>query len=224
MSIRVTKCVLDHFPEGGSRKLALLCLADYCDDSGGTCYPSIATLARRMCCSEQQARRHVHGLIKDGYVSVEPGTEHGGGRLSRHYRIAIQRLSTTTRDSPTTDDSPTMDGSRGLSPVIVEGYHPWEPIRHRTINEPSIIDALFAEFWKAYPKKVGKPNALKAFRRIKPDRGYLDAMLVAITRQSASTQWQQASGQYIPHPSTWLNDERWKDASITELQPRRVAI
>lgn len=69
--------VLDHFPIGGTRKLTLLCLADHANDAGGNCYPSIRHIAGRLRCSEDQARRQVHALIDDGYVSVEPGTEGG---------------------------------------------------------------------------------------------------------------------------------------------------
>jgi hypothetical protein len=32
---------------------------------------------------------------------------------------------------------------------------------------------------------------------------------LALQRQSA--QWQRDDGQFIPHPSTWLNGRRWED-------------
>ncbi|QCL83891.1 hypothetical protein CFBP5875_04565 [Agrobacterium pusense] len=84
----------------------------------------------------------------------------------------------------------------------------------------------FDEFWEAYPRKVGKPNAFKAWKRLKPD---LDAVLAALKRQKASEQWSKDDGQFIPHPTTWLNRAGWDDAvagekpvvSPEELEARR---
>ena len=36
-------------------------------------------------------------------------------------------------------------------------------------------------------------------------------MLAAIEKQKQSAQWQDNGGQFIPHPSTWLNQRRWED-------------
>lgn len=70
-------------------------------------------------------------------------------------------------------------------------------------------DPGFQVFWSAYPKKVGKPAAEKAFARLKTDQAMLDLMLEAIAIQKRSRQWQDT--QYIPHPTTWLNQRRWED-------------
>lgn len=69
----------------------------------------------------------------------------------------------------------------------------------------------FGEFWSAYPRKVGKDAARKAFAKRKPDAELLAKMLAAVAIQAKSTQWQRDGGQYIPHPSTWLNEGRWND-------------
>lgn len=75
---------------------------------------------------------------------------------------------------------------------------------------------LFAEFWQAYPKKVGKGAAEKAFVKLKPGNALLKAMLSAVEAQKQSAQWQREGGQYIPNPATWLNQRRWEDE--TEVQ------
>ena len=69
----------------------------------------------------------------------------------------------------------------------------------------------FGEFWAAYPRKVGKDAARKAFAKRKPDAELLAKMLAAVAVQAKSAQWQRDGGQYIPHPSTWLNEGRWDD-------------
>ena len=66
----------------------------------------------------------------------------------------------------------------------------------------------FDRFWKAYPRKVGKQTALKAFRKVNTP---LETLLNAIEVQKRSKQWQKDNGQFIPHPTTWLNQWRWED-------------
>lgn len=74
----------------------------------------------------------------------------------------------------------------------------------------------FEKFWSAYPKKVGKKSARKAFDRAKMP---VETLLSAIERQKCSTQWSKDNGQYIPNPATWLNQGRWDD----ELVPAGIA-
>lgn len=76
---------------------------------------------------------------------------------------------------------------------------------------------LFEEFWAAFPRKVGKDAALRAFEKRKPDRALLDRMLAAIAAQRASPDWQKDGGQFIPHPTTWLNQGRWDDQPVEPL-------
>lgn len=68
----------------------------------------------------------------------------------------------------------------------------------------------FDAFWKAYPKKVGKLNAKKAWAKAKtkPD---LPTLLSAIEKQKQSINWTKDNGQYIPNPATWINGGRWDD-------------
>lgn len=68
----------------------------------------------------------------------------------------------------------------------------------------------FDQFWKAYPKKVGKGAARKAFEKW-DCKGKITVILKAIEQQRACEQWRKDKGQFIPHPATWLNQERWMD-------------
>lgn len=74
----------------------------------------------------------------------------------------------------------------------------------------------FEKFWNQYPRKVSKKKALVAWIRIKPDETTLKQILAALTAQMKSEQWQKDDGRFIPHPTTWLNGERWNDESKKE--------
>jgi hypothetical protein len=79
-------------------------------------------------------------------------------------------------------------------------------------------DDGFATFWREYPRKVAKPQALKAWKKIKPASHIFADLMAGLERQKAGEQWQKDGGQFIPHPATWLNARRWEDE-----QPLAVA-
>ncbi len=67
----------------------------------------------------------------------------------------------------------------------------------------------FDVFWKEYPKRVGKKDAEKAFRKINPN--LMETILSALDKAKKSSSWQKDGGQFIPNPATWLNGKRWED-------------
>ena len=69
----------------------------------------------------------------------------------------------------------------------------------------------FAEFWTAYPRKIGKEAARKAWRHINPTADHHTKILAAINTAINCEQWQRDNGRYIPNPATWLNQGRWDD-------------
>lgn len=87
------------FPGTGTELLTMLACADWCNDSGGSLFPSIATVAQRTRVSESQARRNMHALIEGGWLEVVGNAKGGlakGGRAGapRHYQLNVQRLRT----------------------------------------------------------------------------------------------------------------------------------
>lgn len=70
----------------------------------------------------------------------------------------------------------------------------------------------FEKFWERYPRKVAKKNAEKAWNKIKLTDELFESIMQALDRQRRSDQWTKDNGQFIPHPATWLNQERWNDA------------
>jgi hypothetical protein len=71
--------------------------------------------------------------------------------------------------------------------------------------------ADFLRFWDAYPRKVAKREALKAWEKLAPDATLLQTMLDALEWQRLSPQWLKDDGKYIPYPQNWLAKARWED-------------
>lgn len=80
----------------------------------------------------------------------------------------------------------------------------------------------FTEFWKAYPRKVGKGAAQKSWDKLKPD---LDQVLAALAWQTKQESWTKDRGQFIPNPGTYLNQKRWEDEKpATTSTFQRIAL
>lgn len=73
------------------------------------------------------------------------------------------------------------------------------------------LDENFSRFWSAYPRRVGRGAALKAWEKVNPSDELTQLILDAVKAQSQSEQWSRDNGAFIPHPSTWLNQTRWLD-------------
>ena len=80
----------------------------------------------------------------------------------------------------------------------------------------------FDVFWAAYPRKTGKEIARQSWKRLADPVATLDLILKALAWQTVSADWNKDNGQFIPMPSTYLNQGRWQDEpfqrhSITQL-------
>jgi len=78
----------------------------------------------------------------------------------------------------------------------------------------------FELWYQAYPKKVAKEAASKAWSKQKKIMPTLGDMLKALDRQKLSTEWLNNGGKFIPYPATYLNQGRWAD----EVQTANIEI
>ena len=69
----------------------------------------------------------------------------------------------------------------------------------------------FEKFWEAYPKKVAKQAAVKAFAKLSPSEATLNVILAGVRKWSETKQWLNDGGEFIPNPATFLNGARWED-------------
>jgi hypothetical protein len=71
----------------------------------------------------------------------------------------------------------------------------------------------FDLFWEAYPRKKGKGAARKALQKARKKTPLAEILTgLKATRFSDDP-------QFIPHPATWLNEERWADQSEAPVGP-----
>jgi len=69
----------------------------------------------------------------------------------------------------------------------------------------------FENFWGEYPRRVGKKAAFKAWTSAVSDVEP-EVLINAVRKQLEAGQFQDL--KYTPHPSTWINGERWEDEIV----------
>lgn len=95
-------------------------------------------------------------------------------------------------------------------------------MKHANGQERRWADDAFSQWWKNYPRKVGKAAAQREWNKIRPTPELVEKMLTALEWQIAQPEWQDL--QYVPHGRTYLHNERWDDeppkrASVAKAEP-----
>jgi len=69
-------------------------------------------------------------------------------------------------------------------------------------------DICFKDFWSWYPRKTGKGAARKAYAKAVKTTKW---GIINVAVQNLANDPNLPEAQFIPHPSTWLNEGRWDD-------------
>lgn len=86
--------------------------------------------------------------------------------------------------------------------------------KERSESRPRETDPQngFDDFWDAYPRRTDKGHARKAFTTALKK---VDAPTIVGAAASFAVTCNGSDPKFIPHPSTWLNGERWSDETLT---------
>jgi len=148
------------------------------------------------------SRRTVIGIIQEleavGVIDVQ---RHRVGRVnlpSTYWLVSGEALSPVVQSPKSIDVAPIRTNEE------------------QSLEQSYEENPRFLLFWNDYPRKVGKKKAFEAFCKISPDDDMLAVMLSTLADQKESAQWQE--DRFIPHPSTWLNQQRWEDEVEAEKE------
>jgi len=196
----------------GNALLVFMALATHTGPGG--IHPSQATLCRESRLGVTVFRVALRELIDLGVASRVRRINAVGHRLSDGYELHFQGSmdgweslpsDSEHRESlPSDSEGPTLR-FRGLVPTVKE-----EPIK----KNPSIVSPdRFEEFWSLYPRKAGKQAArLKFAQAVK--RADVELIVEGARRFANDPNLPEA--QFIPHPTTWLNQGRWEDEPLPD--------
>jgi hypothetical protein len=195
--------------------------------SNGAAFPAIASIARICRLHPQTVRQALRVLVQHHLITREPRP--GTTPIYRLTPAAQWRPLTSMNGSPSEKDTPQSVSDAPPAKQIqdnpsekdaaegnpIEG-DPMKELPHSPPKGDSVRDTVSSssqveEIYAAYPKKVGRPAALRAIRRAL-DKCTFDFLLER-TRLFARTC--NSPAEYIPHPSTWFNQERFNDDPST---------
>ena len=160
---------------------------------------SINSLASRNNVGKDQIRTAIAELEECGYLTRQQSREDG-------------RFAETVWRTSDPSDLPSSENPTSENPTTKNTNPKEQQIKN---NERTHGDSPedFDLFWEAYPKKVDKGAALRAFKR-------------AIKRADSKAVIQGARGyaedpnlpekRYIKNPATWLNAEAWENPPLPE--------
>jgi hypothetical protein len=207
---------------GRSAFFVLGVLATY-GDRDGWCWPSLATLAKRIGVSRQAVSRQLTGLERLGYVETKHRTHASGGTASNVYRIIhdadLGSENDRNDDCEKADEGGQPDvagGQRGVDGGVTSDV---DHILKNKPNElkpiPSVVDHQFETFWRSYPPRRPHQNPKK------PARQKFDAALKrgvrfadiqrGVENFARYVEQEHTDPKYVPQAKTWLHQERWAD-------------
>ena len=209
MSAEAVTVVLHHSKTEGTSKLVLWGIANHHSDYGA--WPSVATLAKYAKVSERRVQQIIRELSQMGEIAIE---EQGGlGRQqykTNRYHILIQ--------CPEDCDG-SLNHKTGVKSGAVRGEI-WsqsgvKPISPEPNKEPNNnyahLESQFDEFWNAYPRKLDKAKAFRAFKSAMKRAKFEDILAGVIAYRNDP----KRNPDYTKYPATWLNGDAWENAAST---------
>lgn len=146
-----------------------------------------------------------------GWERRQPKREDNSSERAKAWREAKKREQAQDNDIERTRTQPnaaererTLDKNRIDTDISSSLRSEDEPRAKRaSVAQKAAED--FERFWQAWPNKVAKRDAAKAFLKV---AGELDAILCGIERYMAA----KPPDRDWMHPATFLNGRRWEDA------------
>lgn len=191
-------------------KIVLYWLADHHNGETGMCFPSLKTLAKECEMDVATVKRHLVSLEQSGLIERNRRQRENGSQTSTQYSLHLVE--------PLAQNAP-PPSAKCASP-LAQKQPPLNLGNNNLGNELSKINDHFEDFWAAYPRKVAKGNARKAFAAAMK-KATIEEISAGLNKQLAALSKKER--QYIPHASTWLNGERWNDEPTDKDEPKRHA-
>jgi hypothetical protein len=215
---------------GQGPKLAYGRLAQYAGEDG-KCFPKQATLAAELGVSERMVNEYIRTLVRFGLIEKErPGLGRPNHyfflnhpwiyerqpeitlRSNQQQQKATGSMQNKSSGQETQQTSVPYNKEIQIKESPEKRLFPHSPPKGDCENNVIFCNLSNEEqIYAAYPKKVGKPAALRAIRRalIKHSFEFL------LERTQLFARICNSPADFIPHPSTWFNQQRFNDDPAT---------
>lgn len=154
---------------------------------------------------------------REGRETTSRGSREEAETVLTGTSVDAERHETADRSGVGVVENQAVTDAAAFSPAVpslTTNHQP--PTTSISSSKPSALMS-FADFWKLYPRKVGKLAAERAFKRLQSKMPPAAAVRAAVERYVAT---KRDDIDYC-HPTTWLNQGRWSDGEDTEPSAQR---
>lgn len=182
-------------------KIVLYWIADHHNEATGKCFPSHKRLAQLCEMTDRSIRTHIEFLINAGLLTKHDNYRDNGSQTSNSYSLHLMDTDNPRKNIPTPLENISDPPQKNL-PTLNLGNNNLgiEPLDH--------VDLDFDRFYEIYPRKIGKGAAKTAFAKAIKKK---PAQLIIEAAHEYLVACKGKDKKFIPHPATWLNQERWDD-------------
>ena len=173
--------------------------------ANGKCFASNDYFAKLYNVSKTSISKWISNLVKKGYLKSQIVYKTGTKQIDNRYLTIVNDPIEEKLNTPI--EEKLKDNSTSINNTSII-----EKINKKEIEDDFLI------FWKAYPKRIDKTRALKAFTKAYKEIPPLNELLEIIEKNKRSKKWSNDGGEFIPHPTTWLNGKRWEDEVNIEIR------
>jgi hypothetical protein len=214
MSVKVMAKIWEAGPPQQGDRFVLLAIADHANDEGEA-FPGVAGLARKTCMTKRGVQKILRRLETGGWLVTDKRQGRYNCNLYTIMTPNVVQLSTdavTLNVVPSDPERSSLDPEHGSpKPSLTINRNIIPQVQETGTDQPEPKDDTYERLYGIYPRKVAKGAALKAIQRAlkKIDAAALE---VAVREFAAAVAvWPKEERQFVPHPATWFNAERWND-------------
>lgn len=199
------------------------------------CWPSQATLAKKLGCSLSSIKNYLCELKNENLIRVErekfsrsiyfilafPDTQAGS---EGEQKIVATQPNFGHGTQPNfgcinnnrIKNSPPYSPQKGHELRSANPSLKRSPLRGNGGEPFSESDSAFEELYAAYPRKEAKEYARRIWHRLWRNGVIksLSVIMAALEKFKASANWVREHGRYIPHLKNWLLGQRWLDMDV----------
>lgn len=169
---------------------------------------------------------HVEAIVKQGLYNVY---QHADG--TEYLRVTKfgnhQTLKRDRKPNTLLGNIESWDAAEALGFHTEDDGNPREEKRSKEKRSKqkgnsTETEKNFELFWDAYPNKTAKKKARQSWDKLNPTGELFASVMRGLEKAKKSPQWTKDAGQYIPHPTTWLNQERWNDEGAAGVPKKKA--
>lgn len=191
---------------------------------GNKCYPSMDTITHEMGITHARARKYINELVSNGIVEKER-CQSGNIKGGNIYKLTHEVETETVKDLHNIAEKVEIQSTTGASSVRHIDH---QTTNNNNTNNNSITNnrknnmvngeysKAFEEFWKAYPRKIGKGEAYKKYKARLNDGWSKAELLEAAKNYAGRVARERTEQKYIKHAKTFLSE----NTPFTDFLPK----